>query len=261
MVFQLRRYRLAWGVFLAAGSIAASQDAAPAPKTFPPALVAAGETRFVRECAFCHGRDAGGGEDGPDLTRSKLVADDHDGDQIGLVVRNGRPEKGMPRFTVSDAELAELVAYIETQKTLAESQKGGRRGVDKEDLQTGDAAAGKAYFNGAGKCSQCHSPMGDLSGVAKRFVGLKLEQRFLYPKDVKAKVVVTLPSGEIVSGKLAYRDEFTVAMTDSTGRYRSWLVNRVKFAIDAPVETHADMLAKYTDTDIHNLMAYLQTLQ
>jgi cytochrome c oxidase cbb3-type subunit 3 len=250
-----------YGIVLAAASIAAAQDAAPAAKPFPAALVEAGEARFVQQCAFCHGRDAGGGEDGPDLTRSKLVAEDRDGDQIGPVVRNGRPEKGMPRFTVSDREIAELVAYIKTQKSLAEAQKGGRRGVDTADLQTGDAAAGKLYFNGAGKCSSCHSPTGDLSGVAKRFEGLKLEQRFLYPRDVKGKIVVTLPSGETVSGTLAYKDEFNVALTDSSGRYRSWAVNRVKFTIDAPVEAHADLLARYTDDDIHNLMAYLQTLK
>jgi cytochrome c oxidase cbb3-type subunit 3 len=27
------------------------------------------------------------------------------------------------------------------------------------------------------------------------------------------------------------------------------------------VNAHADLLAKYTDADIHNLMAYLQTLR
>src|SRR6202041_755769 len=113
-----------------------------------------------------------------------------------------RPEKGMPRFTVSDQELNELIAYIQTQKTLAESQKGGRRGVDVADLQTGDAEAGKKYFNGAGKCASCHSPTGDLFGVAKRFEGLKLEERFLYPKGAKARITITLPSGEKVMGEL-----------------------------------------------------------
>jgi cytochrome c oxidase cbb3-type subunit 3 len=257
----LRGYALASAAILTAASLAAAQDSKPVAKPFPPALVEAGESRFVQDCAFCHGRDAGGGEDGPDLTRSKLVAEDHSGDQIGPVVRNGRPEKGMPRFTVSDRELAELVAYIQTQKTLAESQKGGRRGVDVADLQTGDAEAGKRYFNGVGRCASCHSPTGDLSGVAKRFTGLKLEQRFLYPRDVKAKIAVTLPSGETVSGTLAYHDEFNVALTDAAGRYRAWPVSRVKFTIDAPAEAHAELLAKYTDDDIHNLMAYLQTLQ
>src|ERR1700744_237577 len=100
-----------------------------APKTaptFPADVVKAGETAFLQQCAFCHGRDTGGGEDGPDLTRSKLVADDVNGNQIGPVVRNGRDK--MPRFTVSDQQLAELVAFIHTQKTLADSQTGGRKG-------------------------------------------------------------------------------------------------------------------------------------
>src|SRR3981081_3676524 len=87
--------------------------------------VKAGENTFVQQCAFCHGRDTGGGESGPDLTRSKLVADDVDGNQIGPVVRNGR--NTMPRFTVSDQELMGLSAFIHTQKTIAESQKGGRK--------------------------------------------------------------------------------------------------------------------------------------
>src|SRR5205085_5069054 len=92
--------------------------AAPAKpiRTFPAELVKAGETLFVQHCAFCHGRDTGGGEDGPDLTRSKLVADDVDGNQIGPVVRNGR--NNMPRFTVSDQELSGLAAFIHTRKSL-----------------------------------------------------------------------------------------------------------------------------------------------
>jgi cytochrome c oxidase cbb3-type subunit III len=220
-----------------------------------------GQAEFVQQCGFCHGRDAGGGEDGPDLTRSKLVADDKDGDKIGPVVRNGRPQTSMPAFTVSDQQLAALVTYIHARKTIADSQNGQRKGVDVADLQTGDAQAGKRYFNGAGKCSSCHSPTGDLSGVATRFEGLKLFQRLMYPKDAKAKMTVTLPTGEKITGDRAYQDEFTVALRDATGNYRSWPANKVKVTIDDPAQAHADLLAKYTDDDIHNLMAYLQTLK
>jgi cytochrome c oxidase cbb3-type subunit III len=226
-----------------------------------PALIEQGQARFLQDCAFCHGRDAGGGETGPDLTRSKLVADDVNGDKIGPVVRNGRPEKGMPRFTVSDPELAALVGFLHDQKKKAEAHKGGRRGVDTADLQTGNVQAGMQYFNGAGGCSSCHSPTGDLAGVAKRLQGLKLEQRLLYPRGAKAKVSVTLPSGETVAGELAYQDEFTIALRDASGRYRSWPVSAVKFTIDDPAEAHVRLLPKYTDDDIHNLMAYLQTLR
>jgi cytochrome c oxidase cbb3-type subunit 3 len=130
-----------------------------------------------------------------------------------------------------------------------------------EDLQTGNAAAGKRYFEGAGGCAKCHSPTGDLAGIASRHEGLELEERMLYPRNVKNHVTATLPSGEKISGILAYRDEFTIALRDANGVYRSWPVSRVRYKVDAPVEAHADLFPRYTDDDIHNLMAYLQTLR
>lgn len=249
-----------WIVLGAALFAAAYPGVCPA-QPVSPKLIENGQSIFLQRCAFCHGRDAGGGETGPDLTASKLVAEDHGGNQIGIVVRNGRPEKGMPRFSVSDEEITALAAFIHDQKAKADSNKGGRRGVDAADLQTGNVAAGQRYFNGAGGCASCHSPDRDLKGVATRYQGLKLEMRMLYPNDITADVTVTLPSGETVKGKLAYRDEFTIGLRDVSGRYRSWSASEVKYKIDAPAEAHAELLAKYSDDDIHNLMAYLQTLR
>jgi cytochrome c oxidase cbb3-type subunit 3 len=214
---------------------------------------AAGGSLFQQNCAFCHGRDAGGGETGPDLTRSKLVTGD--------VVLHGRPDKGMPAFNFSAEQITNLAAFIHAQQTKAMAQSGKRKGVDVSDLQTGNVEAGKAYFNGAGGCATCHSPTGDLAGIASRYEGLQLEERMLYPKDVKNKVTVTLPSGETVAGTLEYLDEFTVGLKDATGTYRSWRVSDVKVKVDAPVEAHVALFPKYTDADIHNLMAYIQTLR
>jgi cytochrome c oxidase cbb3-type subunit 3 len=73
-------------------------------------------------------------------------------------------------------------------------------------------------------------------------------------------VKVTLPSGQTVSGPLVFRDEFTIALRDADGWFRSWPVSAVKVAIDDPVQAHATLLGKYTDDDVHNLFAYLQTL-
>lgn len=219
-----------------------------------------GNSLFQQNCAFCHGRDAAGGETGPDLTRSKVVAEDVAGNKIGPIVRNGIPEKGMPKFVLPENDIASVVAFIHEAKTKAESQKGGRRGVDVSDLQTGNAEAGKQYFNGAGGCSGCHSPTGDLAGISKRHAGLSLEQRMLNPPNATATVTVTLPTGETVKGKMMHRDEFTIALRDDAGRYRSWSTDRVKYTVDAPADAHVSLLAKYSDADIHNLMAYLQTL-
>jgi mono/diheme cytochrome c family protein len=228
-------------------------------KSYPLALLQSGSSLFQQNCSFCHGRNAGGGESGADLTRSRLVTEDVDGDKIGIMVRNGRPEKGMPRFDLSDQQMAGLVAFIHTQQSNALSR--GRRGVDVSDLQTGSVEAGKQYFNGPGGCATCHSPTGDLAGIASRYQGLKLEEQMLYPQDAKSKVTVTLASGETVTGILAYRDEFTVGLIDPMGVYRSWRTGDVKYQIDAPANAHVDLFSRYTDADIHNLMAYLQTLR
>ncbi len=154
-----------------------------------------------------------------------------------------------------------LVAFLQSQKSKAEAQTGGRRGVDVADLQSGDAEAGKRYFNGAGTCSTCHSPTGDLAGIASLFRGLELEERMLYPGNARSKITVKLPGGQTITGMLAYQDEFTVALRDAAGKYRSWPADAVKYTIDAPAEAHVALFGKYTDTDIHNLMAYLQTLR
>src|SRR5450759_316434 len=50
-----------------------------------------GEVRFGSQCGFCHGKDAAGGETGPDLTRAELVAQDARGDKVGPMIRAGRP--------------------------------------------------------------------------------------------------------------------------------------------------------------------------
>jgi cytochrome c oxidase cbb3-type subunit 3 len=225
-------------------------------------LVQSGRALFRQDCSFCHGRDAGGGESGPDLTRSKLVTEDVDGDKIGVVVHNGRPDKGMPPFDRSDQQIASLAAFIHTQQSRALSRgSGGRKGVDAVDLQTGNAEAGEQYFEGVGGCSSCHSPTGDLAGIASRYRGLELEEQMLYPRHAKSRVTVKLSFGQTITGNLAYLDEFTVGLIDSTGAYRSWRTSDVQYKVDTAVDAHVELFSKYTDADIHNLMAYLQTFR
>jgi mono/diheme cytochrome c family protein len=237
------------------------QKATAVRQSSSPARVASGRSLFLQNCSFCHGRDAGGGESGPDLTRSKLVAEDANGNRIAPVVFNGRPGKGMPAFNLSHMQISALVAFIHAQREKALTQVGGRRGVDVADLETGNAETGKQFFYGAGGCARCHSPTGDLAGIASRYQGLQLEERMLYPPEARTKVTVTLTSGKVITGALAYYDGFTLGLRDSAGYYHSWPVSRIKYRIEAPVEAHATLLGKYTDADIHNLMAYLQTLR
>jgi len=238
-----------------------------ATQTFSREQVETGRTRFAAQCGFCHGRDASGGEGGTDLTRSDLVGADVRGDRIRPVVRNGRPEKGMPPFALSDADLLAIVAFIHDRRSEAATAAGGRRAVDVADLRTGNAEAGKRYFDSA--CSRCHSATGDLAGIGKRYRGLPLLRRMLLPGSGRESgpdptppaVTVTLRSKEVVTGKLAYRDEFTIALTDAAGWRRSWPTDEVTFTVDDRLQAHVDQLGKYTDADMHDVLAYLHTLR
>jgi cytochrome c oxidase cbb3-type subunit 3 len=240
------------------------------PQSFPREQVEAGRSQFAAQCGFCHGRDAAGGAGGTDLTRSVLVAEDVRGDRLGPTIRAGRPAQGMPAFALADGDLAAIVAFIHDQKAQADTANGGRRGVDPTDLQTGNAAAGKRYFETA--CVRCHSVTGDLAGVAARHQGLTLLRRMLYPsgrdggpgtppRQEPQRLTVTLRSGEVIAGRLAYRDEFTVALFTESGWYRSWPTAQVTFSVDDPLQAHVEQLAKYSDEDMHDVLAYLQTLR
>ena len=246
-------------------NIAAQRRPAAKAPEYSARQIAAGQPLFVAHCGFCHGRDAMGGETGPDLTRSPLVAEDERGDKIGPLVKAGRPDKGMPPISLSDSQIQSIVAFIHNTRENSGAVLGARRKVADEDLRTGDASAGAEYFNGAGRCTQCHSATGDLADVADRLEGLELLQRMLNPRTSgkavqAARATVTLPSGESVAGRLAFRDEFTIAIKDERGWQRSWPLRSVKVAIDDPIDAHLEQIRRYSDADMHNVLAYLQTL-
>lgn len=260
----------AGAVLSASAPLSRQQAAAPA------APASTGDGLFAAQCGFCHGRDATGGQSGPDLTDSDLVDQDVNGDKIAPVVKGGRPEKGMPPFpAMSDGDLKKIVEFIHARKKAVDANPGRRRKVSAADLSTGSVDAGRAYFDGAGGCKTCHSPTGDLAGLSAKYRGLALMQRMLYPspgnavppppgekrKPNAATATVTFASGQSVTGAIAYRDEFTIAITDSAGYYRSWPTSEVTISVKDPLQAHADLLPKYTDADIQNLYAYLQSLK
>lgn len=235
------------------------------PQSYPAEQIQAGAGRFSSQCGFCHGRDATGGETGPDLTRSALVAEDTRGDKLGPLLRTGRPDRGMPAFELNATDLGAIVAYVHDQKTKFETLGGGRRDVDVADLATGNAEAGRRFFSGAGACSTCHSATGDLAAIGTRFQGLALLQRLLYPNGRPApaapKVTFTLASGQNVIASLAAQDEFSITVFDPLGARQTYAKSAVKFKIDDPLYAHFEQLAKYTDKDMHNVYAYLETLK
>nr|WP_281047439.1 cytochrome c [Terriglobus saanensis] len=265
------RHRLAvWGLCLGLcllGSVANIAQERRAPKTNP--LVqedaARGMAQYKATCAMCHGSE-GKGASGPSLIDSSLVRHDENGNLIGDVVRNGRIAKGMPPFpNLTDGQIADLSAFLHAIVTAYDnraSASGPARGLAAKRLLTGSVEEGKTFFSGEGRCADCHSESGDLKGVAKKYSALELEGRLLYPTLAHETATVVFPSGEKVHGELLHLDPFYVSLMDNTGTYRSWtLKHGVKVMVDDPLHAHRDLLARYQDKEIHNVFAYLETLQ
>ena len=225
-----------------------------------PDAVKRGALKFKSACGFCHGDDATGSR-APDLIRSAILSHDVNGELLAPMIRDGRPDKGMPGFPFPKDQMADVVAFLHAQAKAALNSNRVGRDYPLEKLLTGNADAGKAYFNGAGGCTACHSPTGDLAGVARKHSPIDLQSRFLYPNGSKSEVTVTTSDGRKFTGTLLHIDAFDVALKDKDGWYRSWPLAKVKAEVHDPLTAHRELLGKYTDQDVHNLFAYLETLQ
>lgn len=189
-----------------------------------------GRREFVQSCGFCHGNDARGSR-APDLIRSPLPSHDENGETTCPVIRNGRPEKEMPAFP--NAHVGDIAAFLHDEAKAALNSANVPREYPLEKLLTGNSGAGRIYFES--HCRSCHSPGGDLKGVAKKYSPIELQSRFLYPAGVKPTAVITLPSGEQATGTVAHTDEFTIAIRDGSGWHRSWRRDAVKIEIHDPL--------------------------
>ena len=235
-----------------------------------PAAVERGKALFSVNCAFCHGPDARGGDSGgPNLMRSDVVLLDDKGERIGQVVTAGRADRGMPPFMLAPAQIGDIAAYLHS---LPVSSRTGDRAVD---IVTGNAIAGREQFQA--KCSACHSPTGDLQGVANRYADPKiLQQTWLLPGTGGTRgggaprpataigVTVTMANGQRVEGTLNRLDDFMVSLKMADGTYRTFrtdVQNPPKVDLRDPLKGHRDLLQTYSDADIHNITAYLVTLK
>lgn len=225
----------------------------------PPDAAAAerGSKIFAQNCAFCHGPKATGAE-GPNLIRSAVVLHDEKGELIGPVLLNGRPDKGMPAFpSLTAAQIFDVAEFLHTRVQDA----ANRSSYKLLNVVTGDSKAGEAFF--IAHCTSCHSATGDLAHIASKYEPADLQALFLYPDRVAPlpKVTVRLPNGETIAGTLKRQDDFNISITDDSGAFHSWPVSAVKFEIKDPLANHRELLATYTDADMHNILAFLVTLK
>ena len=251
------------------------------------AVIARGKTLYEINCRACHGGDLRGGDmAGPNLLRSQIALNDTDGETIGAIVRSGRGD--MEKFDLPDESVKAIAAYVRSILATARGQGSPPPGPRVElNVLVGDATAGQAFF--ATHCSACHSPTGDLSGLAQRVPDPMALQNLWVggggagrggrgggrggggeaaatpsgPSRRDVTVTVTLASGEKVEGRHGRIDDFIVTLTQVDGTPRSFRRDGdlPRIEIRDPLDGHKKLLLVYTNTDMHNVTAYLATLK
>jgi len=170
---------------------------------------------------------------------------------------------------LTDSQIKDIAAVLRNLRTTGRDPGRNRPAT----IVVGDAAQGQTYFGAT--CAKCHSPAGDLKGLATKYpeprtlqqvwlAGTAAGGRGAAPVAApKTLITVTLPSGEVVKGEQARLDDFIVILTPADGVQRSFTRNGdvPKIEIRDPLAGHKQLLPVYTDKDIHDVTAYLVTLK
>jgi mono/diheme cytochrome c family protein len=234
-----------------------------------------GKVVWGAECVSCHGTMARGSDTGPNIVRSLVVLRDRYGTQLGPFLKKGHPlQSGKASAALTDAQITDLANFL--RQRVNDSLRGSPLFVVRNVL-TGDAKAGAEYFNGAGRCSTCHTATtNNLAGIGGRAEPVDLQQRFLFPGGGRGRgaraggppsptavtVTVTAPGGETASGVLIAMDDFNVSLRDASGVYRT--IKRtpaVTVVKNDPLEPHHALLETITDKNMHDVVAYLESLK
>jgi len=219
--------------------------------------IAAGNRVYNAQCTLCHGRD-GDQVSGIDLRRGVFRRASTDED-LARVITSGTPA-GMPPFRLQPSDLTGIVAFIRAHFDTTAA------------VRVGDAARGRAIFEGKGTCSTCHRVNGrgpraapDLSDIGVARAPAALERSIREPSSalmpIHRPVTIVMKDRTIIHGRRLNEDTLTVQVIDDKERLLS-IAKRDIEVLD--VSTRASMPAfadRLTADEIADTVAYLLTLR
>ena len=251
-----------------------------------PVAATRGQHFYAAECVDCHGPTARGQDNkGPNLVRSLVVLHDRTGSQLGPFLKKGHPmQSNAGSANLTDAQIADLSNFLK--QRVDDALKRSPMG-DNINVITGDAAAGKAYFEGDGKCATCHAvtaggPL-SLAGISARYPDpVNLQQGLLFPGGGRGgrgggrggggaapavspstvTLTVTPASGQPVTGQIVVYDDFDVQIRDAAGKLHAWTrTPALKVVKNDPMVAHHELLDRITDKNVHDLVVYLESVK
>jgi hypothetical protein len=188
-----------------------------------------------------------------------LVLHDEKGEEIGQVIKNGRPQGGMPPFpNLIDTQRYDIAEYIHLQVELA-----ANRGLyaHNDTMASGDASKGEVFFTA--NCAGCHSPTGDLIKIGAKYPQPSaMLARIAWPEGRGPReATVMTPEDKKLIGTLVHYDDFETTLKLADGSVLTWPTPSIKVNIPDKLVGHRALLPKYSDDDLHNLTRYLLTLK
>jgi len=167
----------------------------------------------------------------------------------------------MPATRLAPAEANALVAYLRTM-----------RDFNSPKVMVGNAAGGRALFDGKGGCKTCHRVDGlgsrvapDLSDVGTvrgaDFLWRKLQDPGATMRPIDRPVHIVLKNGKVIDGRRLNEDTYSVQLIDSQERLVSIMKADAKeFTISrtSPMPSYKDKLAPQEMAD---LVSYLVSLK
>lgn len=218
-----------------------------------------GARQYQQSCSGCHGPE-GDLVEGVNFSKGQFLTVKTD-DDLQRVILKGIPGTPMPAATFASFMAFPVMAYVRSM-----SAPGQRT------LPDGDAARGKALFDGKGQCMTCHrvgmegSRLGpnlsDIGGLRRE---VQLEHALLDPaKDPSPEyrsVRLVMKDGKEVKGRLLNLDTFTIEMLDSNDNLRTFLksdLSDYKVITDSGMPSYKD---KMNTQELGDVVSYLITLK
>ena len=190
-------------------------------------VLARGKALYETNCASCHATDLRGKDAFPRLLRSGVALSDQHGELIGAAVA-----KHTPKLNIVEVDNAAISEYIHSvlATTGGQGSPPGRNPVGLQlNVLVGDAKAGQSYFDTA--CAACHSPSGDLKGIASKYSDPRSLQNAWVAGTSAANpfggargggggvgnpVTVTMPDGQALSARAATLKSIKIGQLDAT---------------------------------------------
>ena len=240
-------------------AVAAQQAAQLHDSQYPDVDIAQGASLYTARCAVCHGAQ-GDAIGGVNLRSGKFRNAITDRDLAGFI-RAGSQAAGMPPFTLDDADMAGIIAYLRNMNSF-----------DAATVKTGNVAAGRAVFEGKGACTKCHR-VGRLgSHVAPNLTDIgsvrsagSLQRSLLEPTSqmmpINRPVRLVTKDGTVINGRRLNEDTYSIQVMDDRERLHSVRKDDVReFTIvkTSPMPSYKDTL---TSEELSDLLGYLLSLK